>query len=303
MAKYSYDNDVKDIYGVDVPITLQPGNKGSIYIKKTKYVIGDVIGFRVHAVNLDGTLTDPDGRAFYVVINDSEQDLNPLDEDDNVDYSDAGSINEDTNLAGTVVNNMYYNIGTDAGGFSAEDGCIVITKETSDEQMEALEGLGITDEELKQNFTGIIFKVPAGKGKVAVTAETTGNMTLKVKVGNGEPMEMELSGKLKIRVPYNVTEESLVYIFAGTQDAARGMLRTNGEQSLKIYGIELDIEGVVGDANNDGDVNAADIEEVANAIVGNPSEQYNKAAADMDGNGIVDVLDLTQIVEIVKAKH
>lgn len=232
--------------------------------------------------------------------------LDPLDEDDNVDYSDAGSsINEDTNLTGTVVNNMYYNIGTDAGGFSAEDGCIVITKETSDEQMEALEGLGITDEELKQNFTGIIFKVPAGKGKVAVTAETTGNMTLKVKVGNGEPMEMELSGKLKIRVPYNVTEETMVYIFAGTLDenAARGMLRTNGEQSLKIYGIELDIEGVVGDANNDGDVNADDIEEVANAIVGNPSEKYNKAAADMDGNGIVDVLDLTQIVEIVKAKH
>ena len=37
------------------------------------------------------------------------------------------------------------------------------TEETSNEQMEALEGLGITDEELKQNFTGIIFKVPAGK--------------------------------------------------------------------------------------------------------------------------------------------
>ena len=590
VAKYSYDNDVKDIYGVDVPITLQPGNKGSIYIKKTNNVIGDVIGFRVHAVNLDGTLTDPDGRAFYVKVCNSEQVTNiefadnevkaicvanwdtnedgelsydeaaavtdlgeafseneeivsfnelqyftgltriareafygcinleeimlpegltiigeesfsychisslvlpesliriceqafegcylttitipknvahlgspeeepgeeenlyasvfsgchfltavnvdeenmvyasingllltkdlktllycpngitgnvvipegteylrstsfsegllttvtlpvslkyidnfvfelceqltsvtakmkrpcetswdafysintkatlyvplgskrnyekanhwkefkkivemgiePLNEDEDVDFSNVGSdLAEETDLTGTVVNNMYYNIGTDAGGYSAEDGCIVITKETSDEQMEALEGLGITDEELKQNFTGIIFKVPAGKGKVTVTAETTGNMTLKVKVGNGETMEMELSGKLKMKVPYNVSEESLVYIFAGTQDAARGMLRTNGEQSLKIYGIELDIEGMVGDANNDGDVNAADIEEVANAIVGNPSEKYNKAAADIDGNGIVDVSDLTQIVEIVKAKH
>ena len=29
---------------------------------------GDVIGFRLYAVNLDGTLLDPDGRAFYVAV-------------------------------------------------------------------------------------------------------------------------------------------------------------------------------------------------------------------------------------------
>ena len=29
---------------------------------------GDVIGFRVYAINLDGTLVDPDGRAFYVKV-------------------------------------------------------------------------------------------------------------------------------------------------------------------------------------------------------------------------------------------
>ena len=302
VAKYSYNNGVKDIYGDEVLITPLWGNKGSIYIKKTNNVIGDVIGFRVHAVNLDGTLTDPDGRAFYVVINDSEQDLNPLDEDDNVDYSSAGSsINEDTNLTGTVVNNMYYNIGTDAGGFSAEDGCIVITKETSDEQMEALEGLGITDEELKQNFTGIIFKVPAGKGKVAVTAETTGNMTLKVKVGNDEPMEMELSGKLKIRVPYNVTEETMVYIFAGTADegASRGQQRaSSGDSSLRIYGIELEAT-LRGDVNGDTTVDAADVTALADYIVGNGT-LANEAAAYVNDDDKIDIADLAALIEIIK---
>jgi hypothetical protein len=29
---------------------------------------GDVIGFRVFAVNCDGSLVDPDGRAFYVLV-------------------------------------------------------------------------------------------------------------------------------------------------------------------------------------------------------------------------------------------
>ena len=45
---------------------LQIGNSGYINVKDMGGVNGDVIGFRVFAVNLDGTLVDPDGRAFYV---------------------------------------------------------------------------------------------------------------------------------------------------------------------------------------------------------------------------------------------
>ena len=38
-------------------------------------VLNDIIGFRVYAVNFDGTLVDPDGRAFYVQVGDETQDL------------------------------------------------------------------------------------------------------------------------------------------------------------------------------------------------------------------------------------
>ena len=231
------------------------------------------------------------------------EDLKPLDEDDNVDFSDEDSnITTETDLTGTIVNNMYYNIGTDAGGFSAEEGCIVITKETSDEQMEALKGLGVTDEELKQNFTGIIFKVPAGKGKVAVTAETTGNMMLKVKVGNGEPMEMELSGKLKMKVPYNVSEETMVYIFAGTTDenGARGMVPIASEQSLKIYGIDLEMEVVKGDANGDKKVNALDVDCLRNYILGLDPQPFSFESTNLNGDSVVDIVDLTLLIEMLK---
>ena len=34
--------------------------------------IGDYIGFRVYAVNIDGTLVDPDGKAFYVYVGESD---------------------------------------------------------------------------------------------------------------------------------------------------------------------------------------------------------------------------------------
>ena len=50
--------------------TLIDGNEGTITIKDMNNVEGDIIGFRVYAVNLDGTLLDPDGRAFYVVVGD-----------------------------------------------------------------------------------------------------------------------------------------------------------------------------------------------------------------------------------------
>jgi hypothetical protein len=42
--------------------------EGTIKIKNLGNVKGDVIGFRVYAVNIDGTLYDPDGRAFYVRV-------------------------------------------------------------------------------------------------------------------------------------------------------------------------------------------------------------------------------------------
>lgn len=60
--------------GVGVPgdanrkATLFKGNKGQITISDLGGVAGDVIGFRLYAVNLDGTLVDPDGRAFYVAV-------------------------------------------------------------------------------------------------------------------------------------------------------------------------------------------------------------------------------------------
>ena len=61
---YTYENVGTDKQAAH----LFEGNTGSITIKDMGNVVGDVIGFRVYAVNLDGTLLDPDGRAFYVAV-------------------------------------------------------------------------------------------------------------------------------------------------------------------------------------------------------------------------------------------
>lgn len=61
-TKYKYE-------GLDV---LHKGNKGVIKVTSDA-AHGDVIGFRVFAVNLDGTLVDPDGRAFYVQLGEADK--------------------------------------------------------------------------------------------------------------------------------------------------------------------------------------------------------------------------------------
>ena len=58
-----------------------------------------------------------------------------------------------------------------------------------------------------------------------------------------------------------------------------------------------------GDANGDNTVNAADIVEIVNYIEGNPSEIFNKTAADMNGDKEIDSTDLEGVVNSIMEKE
>ena len=62
---YEYTGLNKVVEGTSTTITING-----------KETINDIIGFRVYAVNYDGTLVDPDGKAFYVLVGDQAQELN-----------------------------------------------------------------------------------------------------------------------------------------------------------------------------------------------------------------------------------
>lgn len=157
------------------------------------------------------------------------------------DYGNEGEINDTTDLNGHVIGNIYYNISDENGEYSSAEGCIILRKPTTDEQMNDVVGMDLFGEDIKNNYTGIIFLVQAGNGTIKVNAETVGSMTLKVKIGNNQPVAMELEGKMKASFPYNVTEPTCVYIYGGETASAnaRGMRRAEAtENALKIYGIE-----------------------------------------------------------------
>lgn len=54
---------------------------------------------------------------------------------------------------------------------------------------------------------------------------------------------------------------------------------------------------VPGDANGDGNVDATDIVEMTNYIMGKASEHFAFKAADVNGDGKVDIADILQIVK------
>ena len=62
---YTYDGLGVVVEGTETTITID-----------SETAINDIIGFRVYAVNYDGTLVDPDGKAFYVQLGTESEDWN-----------------------------------------------------------------------------------------------------------------------------------------------------------------------------------------------------------------------------------
>ena len=174
-----------------------------------------------------------------------ERGIAPVDNGE-INYNGDGEVNDDTDLSGTVVGNVFYSIVDGAGSYNSTDGCIVVKKPTTDEQVSQVEGTDLFGEQMKDNFTGIIFKIEPGNGTVKVMAETTGDMTLKIKIGGSAPMEFKLNGKMEAKLPYMVEKATYVYIYAGGSEAAGAKgTRATADGVLKIYGISWG-ENVVG---------------------------------------------------------
>ena len=241
---WCYSNQIKGEAMNALVASLPTVSKGDFYVidttdenegnvcTKSQVAVAKEKGWKVYDYN-GGSMQEYEGSE------DPEQEIDPVDEDDNIDY--GNDMDENSDLDGNVIGNIYYNVGNGNGEYNADEGCVVIKKTTDDGAVNDLEGKDIFGDDFKGTFTGIVFKVPAGKGTVKVTAETTGNMLLKVKIGSDEPVEMELEGKLKISFPYNVMEETFVYIYAGAAaNEAKGFGKTSStDAALKIYGIEF----------------------------------------------------------------
>ena len=223
-----------------------PTNNGELYVKylndaneqnvitTTQVAAAKAKGWKVFAWDSNagdyGDWVEYDG--------DEPQDITPVEQGETIDI--GTELDENTNLDGNVVGDVYYCISSGDGSYDPEEGCIVVTKPTEDS---AIDGKDIFGEDFKDGYTGFVFMVAPGKGTINVEAETTGNMKLKVRVGDNTPTQMEVNGKTKVSFSYDMSEPTFVFIYGSIGAAgAKGMRKAAGTDALKIYGIEVTSE-------------------------------------------------------------
>ena len=112
-----------------------------------------------------------------------------------------------------------------------------------------------------------------------------------------QPLD-EAQGKEACTAPASpVGDATQTYTVSGITAYANGITRTIGDDVTFYYG-DGDNVIVTGDANGDGQVTLADAVAVVNYILGNPSVNFNIAAADMNGDGNITITDAVSIVNM-----
>ena len=179
-----------------------------------------------------------------------ERSLVPLDKNKELCFVVSEKFIPGINLYGVIIDDIFFNISQEVGGYNDVDGCITIRRATSDEQVRSIVGMDVDEPEVKQSFCGFILLVPAGDGCITIDAEAMDGMTLKVKIGDNAPIEQVFDVEQLLTVPYSVTTSTYVYVYAGksavTANAKRGTDTQTYDGMLKIYGIALGEEKVTG---------------------------------------------------------
>ena len=157
------------------------------------------------------------------------------------------TIGNEADLENTVVDNTYFNLDADNGdGYDATEQALVLNTATTAEQMTAILNAKVGDAAVRENFCGIIFEIPAGKGVITVDTKTIGTHVLNVQIGNGAPTKITKSERGTADVEYNVTVPTYVYLYASTSSGASARLYrgvTAGANSVLLYGYKATIGG------------------------------------------------------------
>ena len=177
----------------------------------------------------------------------------PISETEEKSFSQQ--VDETTDLQNTVIDNTYYNMdATNGDGYDATEQALVLNSTTSSAQMSAIQSAQVGDAAVRENFSGIIFELPAGKGVVTVDAKTIGTHVLNVQIGNGAPTQVKKSERATADVEYNVSAPTYVYLYASTESGASARLYRGpsaGANSVLLYGYKVQVGGTgIGELKN-----------------------------------------------------
>ena len=196
----------------------------------------------------DGTRGKPVINCNEMLVKDAEKVkflLEPIDHTKETTFSQQ--MNETADLSNTVIDNTYFNMdATNGDGYDATEQALVLNSTTSSTQMSAVQGAQVGDAAVRENFSGIIFELPAGQGVITVDAKTIGTHVLNVQIGNGAPTQVKKSERGTAEVEYNVSAPTYVYLYASTESGASARLYRGpsaGANSVLLYGYKVQVGG------------------------------------------------------------
>ena len=168
----------------------------------------------------------------------SAVEVEPVTETETTTFSET--VNENTNLSNTVIDNTYFNMNAANGdGYDATEQAIVLNSTTTESQMNTVENAEVGDAAIRQNFNGIIFEVAAGSGTITIDVRTKGTHVLNVQIGKGEPTKINRSTRGTADVAYNVTAPTYIYLYASTASGNAAPRRAASANSVLLYGYKV----------------------------------------------------------------
>lgn len=264
VAKYPYNHGKKEIDEsvlelFEEPIILQKGNKGVIYIKNDRHITGDVIGFRVHAVNLDGTLTDPDGRAFYVKVD--------------------------------TYDKMVFNILTDDSRLCAVNKCSIRLNPSDNYKLKLSWRLNNAATPV-EDFFDFSFSTNANAGindsnwlsfdDIQMSGGFGPTVIKSIRAAIKPDAVSSLTDGVTYKVTMSIMREALPNIW---------MLDDAFDIDIK--------KAVRGDADGDGHLDYNDVMALSAIVVSSMTGDDADPAADFNGDGEVDINDITALIELL----
>lgn len=162
------------------------------------------------------------------------------------------TVTDDTDLTGTMMGSVYVTLDTeDSGdGYNATEGCLVINSTTTDEGLAAATADDADDLTVKNQFNGLIFEVPAGKGSIVIDCQTLGQQAVYVKIGSGEPQEVATTARQQLTIPYEVSEPTRIYVYGAKSTTANAAPKANAarraayanDNAVKLYGLTINVD-------------------------------------------------------------
>lgn len=185
----------------------------------------------------------------------SVEDIEPIAE--NGTTSMAG-LAENTDLSNAVVDNLYLTCDTTNGDhYDATEQALVLNTVVDEVMMENVLANPTNMDAVRNNFSGIIFTIPAGTGSISLTVKTSGNREIAVMIAGQEAESFAQAVKGLISIPYEVENDAYVFVYGIAPDeeaqasapskfSARAKRALKTENSVSIYDVQWVVESTTG---------------------------------------------------------